>query len=482
MNLDRYDLVVVGTGFASSFFLHRYLQRSRGDLRVLVLERGEINPHLWQLAGGHEAIKRESQRSFGNDTPEKPWHFMLSFGGSSNCWVGNTPRMLPEDFRMRSLYGVAEDWPVGYDELEEYYCDAEEIMAIAGPRDGAPFPRSRPYPQGAHRFSDVDRLFKAAYPDRFFALPTARPTAATSRRPVCCGNGVCTLCPINSKFTIANELGHLYEDPRVTLVTGAQVQGVEVQGGQLVTGVSFTKDGRVHNASGDLVVLGANALFNAHILLQSGLDQPELGGGLVEQVSKKVVVHLDGVDNFQGSTYVTGHGYMLYGGPHRSERAAALIETVNRPELRNERGKWRQILRMRVIYEDLRRPESRVRPSPDNPLRPRVSFAGASPYAQRGMDALEGEMARILAPLPVERFWVDAEPNRTESHILGTTPMGNDPARSVVDRHLVHHAVRNLVVLGGGVFPTAAPASPTLTLSALSLWAADRLAASAAVA
>jgi choline dehydrogenase-like flavoprotein len=53
--------------------------------------------------------------------------------------------------------------------------------------------------------------------------------------------------------------------------------------------------------------------------------------------------------------------------------------------------------------------------------------------------------------------------------------MGDDPATSVIDRHLIHHTVRNLVVLGSGAFPTGSPANPTLTLAALSLWAAEHL-------
>jgi choline dehydrogenase-like flavoprotein len=62
----------------------------------------------------------------------------------------------------------------------------------------------------------------------------------------------------------------------------------------------------------------------------------------------------------------------------------------------------------------------------------------------------------------------------TEGHILGTTVMGADPRESVVDRHLIHHRVRNLLVLGGSAFPTSSPANPTLTIAALSLWAAAR--------
>jgi choline dehydrogenase-like flavoprotein len=50
--------------------------------------------------------------------------------------------------------------------------------------------------------------------------------------------------------------------------------------------------------------------------------------------------------------------------------------------------------------------------------------------------------------------------------------MGDDPATSVIDRHLIHHTARNLIVLGSGAFPVGGPANPTLTLAALSLWSA----------
>ncbi len=481
MTTDKYDVVIVGTGFAASFFLKKYLERGSPDARILVLERGEMNTHRAQLNDGlGKKIRRESQNAFINRTPAKNWIYTISFGGGSNCWVGCTPRMLPEDMKLKSTYGVGEDWPISYDELESYYSEAEEIMLISGPED-APFPRSRPYPQPAHRFTDVDLLFKKAYPDQFFNQPTARPSRGTPKRPRCCMSGVCQLCPIDSKFTILNELSHLYDDKRVTLMLGARVDRVEIEGGQAAKGVTYEQGGALHEAKGDLIVLGANAIFNPKILLSSGLEHPELGAGLVEQVSKNAIVHLDGVDNFQGSTYVTGHGYMLYSGSHRSDRAAAVIETYSKPELRMERGKWRQLVRLRIIYEDLRRKENRVRISEDDPTKPEVFYDGHSGYTQRAIDTLDEDLPRLLAPLPVEKIMIDRKPNSTEAHILGTTPMGDDPASSVVDRNLVHHQVRNLLVLGSSVYPTASPINPTLTLSALALRAADYVSGSPAL-
>jgi gluconate 2-dehydrogenase alpha chain len=53
--------------------------------------------------------------------------------------------------------------------------------------------------------------------------------------------------------------------------------------------------------------------------------------------------------------------------------------------------------------------------------------------------------------------------------------MGGDPAASVVDRNLQVHDTPGLYVFSGAVFPTGAGVNPTLTLWALSLWAARGL-------
>jgi choline dehydrogenase-like flavoprotein len=183
-----------------------------------------------------------------------------------------------------------------------------------------------------------------------------------------------------------------------------------------------------------------------------------------------VTVDLGGVDNFQGSTSLTGHGYMRYDGPHRARQAACLMETSNQPKLRMERARWRQRMEIKLLFEDLPSEGNRVTAEDPHPDRPTVRWQGHSDYAQRGMAALEAALEGLLAPLPVERV-VSRVAHPTEGHILGTTVMGNDPRESIVDRSLVHH---RLLVLGGSTFPTSSPANPTLTIAALSLWAAAR--------
>ena len=54
--------------------------------------------------------------------------------------------------------------------------------------------------------------------------------------------------------------------------------------------------------------------------------------------------------------------------------------------------------------------------------------------------------------------------------------MHDDPARGVVDRHGKVHGIDNLWVGGGSLFPTAGCSNPTLTVVALALRLADRLA------
>jgi choline dehydrogenase-like flavoprotein len=475
-----HNLVLVGSSFASTFFLHRYLQRAPASARVLVLERGAHREHSWQLINRGELI-REAEASYDGRRSSKPWVFRLAFGGSSNCWWACTPRFLPEDFRLHSTYGVGRDWPLSYDDLEPYYCEAEAIMAVSGPDDGTPFPMSRPYPQPPHRFSQPDLLLKKRFGAAYINQPTARPSRTLdSGRLRCCGTGVCSRCPIDSKFTILNSLAHLYRDSRVTLLTRATALGLDVAANR-VTGVRYVHDGEERVAEAELVGLGANALFNPLLLLRSGLPDGGAGQGLVEQVSRDVVIDLDGVDNFNGSTSITGNGYMLYSGPHRRTRAAALMESSNVPLLRDERGKWRQRLQLTFIFEDLPQPANRVLAGTD-PATPVIEYGAPSSYTQRAVEALESSIAPVLDALPVERYQIETSPaSKSEGHNLATTCMGDDPSTSVVDRDLLHHRVRNLLVLGGSVFPTISPSNPTLTICALSLRAADRLMASAAM-
>jgi choline dehydrogenase-like flavoprotein len=474
----NYDVIIIGTGFASSFFLMRYLEHAPQSNRILVLERGNEDTKAWQLANRlHTSIDPDDL--FENDNPGKEWYTSPGFGGNSKCWMGGTTRMMPGDFKLKSRYGVGVDWPISYDDLEAHYGVAEQVMLVSGPAD-SPMPRSRPAPLVPHRFSDPDTLLKKHFPDGWYQMSTARASVATGKRGTCCASGVCGLCPVDAKFTIQNGLVDIYKDPRVTLQLRCEVQTVETAAG-LARAVNYLNQGKPQRDTADLIVLGASALFNPHILLRSGFSHPLIGRRLHEQMSVYVTVDLKGVKCYNGSTVLTGLGYLFYEGDHRADHAACMIETWSSPfayrpdgALRLERGRWTERLMMGFLFDDIPSDENRVTVSTRNPAVAHAHFGDYSEYAKKAGDRIPQMIDKLAEALPIEKL-VSTSLGTTAAHIQGTVVMGDDPATSVVDRYLVHHEFRNLLVLGSSSYPTASPAYPTLTVSALSLWAADHL-------
>ena len=60
-------------------------------------------------------------------------------------------------------------------------------------------------------------------------------------------------------------------------------------------------------------------------------------------------------------------------------------------------------------------------------------------------------------------------------HLMGTARMGTDPETSVVNEWGRCHDVRNLFIVDGSIFVTAAAVNPTNTIQALALYIADTM-------
>lgn len=102
----------------------------------------------------------------------------------------------------------------------------------------------------------------------------------------------------------------------------------------------------------------------------------------------------------------------------------------------------------------------------------------------RGEDEARRNCVRITLARELERAGAgrlevvaDAPLDLAVHHHAGTTRMHPDPDEGVVDEQLRVHQIENLFVTGASVFPTAGVANPTLTVIAMSLRLADRLAA-----
>jgi len=476
MKYDYYDLIVAGTGFASTFFLKKYLEKNKGIKRILVLERGQLFPYTERLKvkkGEHSdflGTHDSWEDKIINTNKEKKWPFSTGFGGSSNCWWGCTPRFMPSDFKMKTLFGIENDWPVTYEQLDPYYDEVEELMSISGP-EGTPFPRKGKYPLPPHNFTAVDKILHQKYGNQYISQPTARASRAVKGRNTCMAHSSCDVCAVNAKFTIENSNINVYENEQVELVYGAQVYSLETVG-NVAKKINYVKDGKDFQVSGEVIVLGTNPMFNSNILLNSGDKNQLTGKGFGEQLGMQVLIYLDNMKNTGGSSWVNANGYMLYDGDHRKDFAACLIEANNAPyNIRLERGKWLNMASFRMIFEDLPLATNYITTSADK-LIPEIHFKGRSDYMIKGIENMKKVLPDILSCLPVEKLkYLDPFPN--EGHILGGTRMGLTAADSVVDKNMVHHQYRNVFVLGSGAFTTFSPSNPTLTLAALSLFSAD---------
>lgn len=459
----RWDAIVVGTSFAGMFFAHGLNARKKH--RILFVERGQFASHADQV----KDIARRPLESFSQTNTSgapKEWTATKIFGGNSNCWSACIPRQHPNDFRHGALYGRGADWPLSYAELEKFYVKAEHLMDANGGGSDAILPRSAPFPFPAHKGSAADLRMRAADPN-WFAQPTARSNGG--RRNQCCANGICTLCPVNAKFTIENSLD-LFDNDQSHYLLGFEARRVTIEAGRATGVLVRGADKSETELKGEIVALGANAISNAAILLRSGVDNPHLGRGIVEQLAQAVTYNIP-FPNYFGGTHITGHGYHFYDGAFVKDRASVLIEARNDLGLaRRERGKWLNNLRLKFIAADLPNPDNRVTLVDDEP---HITWTGHSQWAKDGLKYAVDNSQKLL-PFETEVVHV-SEHFATEAHIQGMTPMAKTAGDGVVDPLCQVFGAKGAYAIGAGVFPNCPAANPTLTIAALGLRTGESL-------
>ena len=468
-----WDLVVVGSGFGSLFFLKRYLEK-RPDDRVLVLERGHYNTEDWQFENGANSDIPPEQTFRHAARSEKPWDFTIGLGGSTNCWWGLTPRMHPSDFKVRTATGKGADWPIEYDDLVPYWQEIEQFMLIAGPDELDRFyPGTGPYAQPPHHLSTPDEIMIEKGDGYHFAMPAAKLSRPVEGRGRCCSSASCNLCPARAKFTALNAMMETLGHPAVSIAVESKVTHLDVQNGA-VRAVHFENGGRDYAASCDLCALGANAIHSPFIALRSGIAGHGAGRYLGEKMLVDAEIMLDGVDHFDGGTDTTAFNLSIIEAGRSPDFANSvyLVKNSFKSGLRLEKGRWRQCLPVQIYVEDIFDYENGVFDNGgDEPV---VRFKGFSDYAHAGVDHAMKRLPEVFSPLPIEDVRLTGI-LPTMGHVQGTMRMGNSIEDSVVDAGLIAHSVRNLCVVGTSVFPTTASANPTLSAAALSYRAVDLL-------
>ena len=121
MPVHETDICIIGGGITSAMLAHK-LAALRPRARVTVVEAGRSIFDV-QNRGRY----RERAIAYG----EHPWHddyledqradgiisMTMAVGGLALHWGGACNRFSEEDLRLRSMYGLAVDWPVAWQEL-----------------------------------------------------------------------------------------------------------------------------------------------------------------------------------------------------------------------------------------------------------------------------------------------------------------------------------------------------------------------------
>jgi glucose dehydrogenase len=485
------DTIIVGSGIAGVLVARELARRGR---ETIIVERGSFVPWREQVRlGGWEGSSPTSEHNHENDSRglDWGWAYVYAVGGSTNAWGGNTPRLLPEDFQLKSRFGVGRDWPLSYDDLVPYYREVEALLGVAG-QANALMPGTD-YPLPAHPLSPQDRSV-APHLRPFIALPQARPTRPVGRRPACCGSAHCGLCPVDARFSVLNGLGDVLEHPRVKLLDETiAVRLVPAASGARISRLEcIDANGVRRELHGSRYVVAANGIESPALLLRSGIADGDTGRYIADHVTGQLLVRTrKPVGPGRGSSLITGVSYAYGTGPFRDRRAAMVLSPLNtgvdlgsggiidalvdgqtgRALRRRATASWERTLTLWTLADDVPNPRNGIALSPHRDRfgipRNRIRFTGPTAYVERAARNLVEDIPKRLAPLGV-RDVSFSQFQGGAGHVLGALRMGRDDA-AVVDPDLRHRRYENLFVASGAVFPTIAAAGPTLTIAALAV-------------
>ncbi|WP_200627763.1 GMC family oxidoreductase [Pseudomonas sp. LAM2023] len=324
-SIETADVIVVGAGMAGSVMAY---QLGLAGLKVLVLESGPAIPpnRSEYLERFYTAVLKAPESPYppeqseqtpatqfapratiqdlitaGSSDPNKaqksylvqqgPLLFASTYervgGGTMWHWMGTALRLLPNDFRMRSVYQVGVDWPISYDDLQTAYCRAEEEIGVSADVAsqsylGVTFPPGYKYSMHGIPPSLVDQgLGKAVDGTQYqgFTLkvrqtPAGRNSQNDNGRRVCAGNTSCTpICPIQAKYDATVTMAKALDTGNVRILYQSVASKVQVDASG-VTGIEYIQyqnDGTRQNglAQGKRYVIAAHAIETPKLLLNS---------------------------------------------------------------------------------------------------------------------------------------------------------------------------------------------------------------------
>ncbi len=275
--------------------------------RILLLERGGWLPRElenWDAEAvfvQNRYVPKETWYDKNNKPFQPGVHYWV--GGATKLYGAALYRLRKEDFGELQHYdGISPAWPIGYQDMEPYYTQAEQLYQVHGARGEDPTepPASAPYPFPALRTSPASSRspttsaragYHPFHTPNGVLLNEAEPQFGKCIRCQTCDGFPCLLGAKSDAEVIAVRPALDY--PNVTLLTDAQVVKLNTDpSGKTVTEVMVDQRGEQLSYKADIVVLSCGAANSAKVLLQSANDQHRNGlANGSDQVGRNYMFH-----------------------------------------------------------------------------------------------------------------------------------------------------------------------------------------------
>ena len=305
MSDQVYDAVVIGSGAGGGPCAYGLAVKGK---KVLLLEAGprydpykdyNLDKNDWEIKrfpdrekgiytfGEAQPLRedlshlRSRSRAEGLVNPTQKRKYIGFFhvkgvGGSTLRYQGEAHRLHPRAFRIRTLYGVGNDWPISYEDLAPYYEESEKILGVAGPEVDPHHPRKNPLPLPPHRLSYAGQIIEKACAKMGLKL-IPNTLAILSRmyddRPYCnyC-NGCAEGCPRKDKGSIdVTFIPKAEATGNCRVLEGAHVFRLNVKGGKIDEVLYYDKEGKEQAVRAKVVIVAGGAIETPRLLLNSGV-------------------------------------------------------------------------------------------------------------------------------------------------------------------------------------------------------------------